>query len=67
MAVRKSRKRCGFFIYSDSALACVAGVERGRGRANLSARDRVGSADSAGCLYSNYYYILYSNNNNNLK
>ena len=50
MAVRKSRKRSGFVIYSDSASACVAGVKRGRGRANLSARERVGSADSPGCL-----------------
>ena len=50
MAVRKSRKRSGFVIYSGSALACVAGVKRGRGRANLSAQERVGSADSAGCL-----------------
>ena len=50
MAVRKSRKRSGFVIYSDSALARVAGVKRGRERGNLSARERVGSADSSGCL-----------------
>ena len=50
MAVRKSRKRSGFVIYSDSALARVAGVKRGRERGNLSARERVGSADSSGGL-----------------
>ena len=50
MAVRKSRKRSGFVIYSDSALARVAGVKRGRERGNLRARGRVGSADSSGCL-----------------
>ena len=50
MAVRKSRKRSGFVIYSGSALACVAGIKRGTERGDLSARERVGSADSSGCL-----------------
>ena len=58
MAVRKSRKRSGFVIYSDSAFACVAGVKRGRRRANLSARERVGSADSAGVCYAKFPFLI---------